>query len=137
MFVLLLKNVLFLFTILEAFFFTFFFFLSTLNFNVDFTELLTSLWTFYIVIFSINILCSFPIFSVFYFMRKPLKERRNIKMHKREIRIILNLIIFSLCSSYGIFISLIYIIFMNIISYSLDIEEEAKLRRYKKIKNLS
>ena len=113
-----------------VFFLTFFFILSKWNFNLDLTELLTTLWTFYIVIFSINIFCSFPIFSVFYLMRKPLKEMRNVKMHRKEIKIILSLIIFSFCSSHGIFISVIYIIFMNIISYYLDIEEEEKLKRY-------
>ena len=112
-----------------SFFLTFFFILSKWNFNLDLTKLLTTLWTFYIVIFSINIFCSFPIFSVFYLMRKPLKEMRNVKMHRKEIKIILNLIIFSF-SSHGIFISVIYIIFMNIISYYLDIEEEEKLKRY-------
>ena len=111
-------------------FLTFFYIVTKWNYSIDFTEFLTILWSSYVVIFSINILLSFPVFSLFFLINKPLKHRRNVQMHKREIKMVINLMILYFCSSYGLFLTLIYIIFINITSDSLALKEKEKSKRY-------
>ena len=84
--------------------------------NIYFSEMLLYVWTLYLIVFLVALILSLPIFIIFYFLYEPLKLRKNIDMHKKELKTIINIMCcLFIFLDYGINSSLLYSIFLKVL----------------------